>query len=158
MLAPATVVSYVAHGHARINRIIASAWPNSVIRVFSSPLFAVNNNQRGTTCDTRSDEKTPAGSNTFLNPAVATSRIAKKLLKPRASTSLPFKLNSTSSSERYAHPAVANWNVSVDLPLPEGPITRTPAPLTGSTTPAPCNSNNPKRLSAAQTANEVIRA
>jgi hypothetical protein len=48
--------------------------------------------------------------------------------------------------------------VNVDLPLPEGPMKRAPAPVAGSTTPPPCNSKSPQRLSADDVALKTRRA
>src|SRR5262249_5027898 len=131
-----------AHGHARIRRVIVSAWVSSLNFDCESPFKRVNSKERGNAWAVRFEPKTISGSKQCFKRVVE-SLTAKKLRKPRASTTPSSTLSNNSSSERYDHPEVTNCNVSVDLPLPDGPMISTPFPLSGSTTPALCISNNP---------------
>ena len=65
----------------------------------------MKSNKPGNACAVRFDPKTASGSKQCLNCAPSSPVLtAKKLRKPRASTSPSTRLNNNSSSERYDHP------------------------------------------------------
>src|SRR5689334_4494620 len=119
--------------------------------------------------------KTGAGSKRFLNgsngttlisiesdsasrAAEKTSSVSANILRSACAWMIPFRLyNKTVSSDRYCHPADASCAARFDLPLPEGPTTRTPWP-DGLTTPAACSSYNPHRRIATIAALKIKRA
>src|SRR5215217_7466605 len=115
---------------------MASACVSLLSRDFCSPLKLANSNKPGAACTLRSDPKTVRGSKQCLKPTCSPVLSAKKLRKPRASTTPSTKLKSNSSSDKYGHPEVTSCKASVDLPLPDGPTIKTPLSLCGSTTPA----------------------
>src|SRR6266566_5191381 len=150
----AIVLSYVAQGQALISRFIASACDNSHNLVSASPLTLVNNKKLGLTVSIWAPGKMVCGSKhllttrlscswqeTFSKTATPLMRavfsvMAKGRRKLRASTSFSLRLRNNSSSERYRHPAAASCIVSVDLPLPDGPMIITPVLALGLTTAA----------------------
>src|SRR5689334_8872674 len=94
-LAPAIALSYVAHGQAWSRRIMVSVWVRALTRDCRSALRRVKSNERGDACSIRFDGKLKQCFD--FEPASLT---AKKLRKPRASTTPSSKLNNNSSSER----------------------------------------------------------
>src|ERR1041385_8606071 len=97
-------------------------------------------------------------SNSLSRAAEKTSSVRANILRSACARTTQFWLyNKTVSSDRYCQPAEASCAARFDLPLPEGPVTRTPSPP-GLTTPAACNSYNPHRRIATIAVLKIRRA